>query len=107
MRTRQITVPKDKEAESALDYDIATPQQLLELKLTNEEFEKFWKEGIFSLINQVGNINIDDFEDEHITDLNIIENVLYELNRNRNSSTEIIKMFELALEYKTSIHFYF
>ncbi|BAP33181.1 uncharacterized protein CHSO_4144 [Chryseobacterium sp. StRB126] len=35
-----IIVPKDKEAETALDYDLATPEQVIELNLTNEAFEK-------------------------------------------------------------------
>ncbi|WHT39828.1 hypothetical protein QNH98_03895 [Myroides sp. mNGS23_01] len=37
--SKVISVPKDKEAESALDYNNAKPEQLVELKLTNEEFD--------------------------------------------------------------------
>ena len=38
MRQRVITVPKDKEAEQALDYNEAKPTQLIELILKDEEF---------------------------------------------------------------------
>ena len=102
-----IVVPKNKEAEIALDYDTATPDQIIELKLKDDEFERLWNEGIIFLVNKISNSNIDDFEDEHITDLNLIRNSWNELKKNPHSPEEINKMFELALYYKTSIHFYF
>lgn len=102
-----ITVPKNKEAEIALDYNLASPEQIVELNLTNIQLEKLWNDGIFHLIIKVSNSNIDDFEDEHITNLNDIYNTLSELKKNPNCSGDIIEMFELALSYKTSIHFYF
>ncbi|MGQ8869829.1 hypothetical protein [Myroides sp. TSA_177.3] len=105
--SKVISVPKDKEAESALDYNNAKPEQLVELKLTNEEFDILWEEGIFSLINRISGSNIDDFEDEHITDLDVISLVLKELKMCDAHSKDIVKMFELALEYRTSVHFYF
>ena len=55
----------------------------------------------------VGFEYVDDFEDEHIIDLNLIYNSCRELKKNFNDISEIIKMFELALMYRTSIHFYF
>ncbi|SDJ39765.1 hypothetical protein [Chryseobacterium jejuense] len=102
-----IIVPKDKEAETALDYDLATSEQIVELNLTNEAFEKLWNEGVFSLINKTSNSNIDQFEDEHITDLNYISNSFIELKKISDDIEDIIKMFELAITYNTSIHFYF
>ncbi len=51
------------------DYDTATSEQVVELKLTAYEFEKLWNEGVFALINKISDSNIDDYEDEHITDL--------------------------------------
>ncbi|HBN6703794.1 TPA: hypothetical protein L3261_002027 [Elizabethkingia anophelis] len=104
---KTIVVPKNKEAEIALDYDTATPDQVIELILSNDEFNKLWSKGVFSLINSISQSNIDDFEDEHIIDLNLIYNSSRELKKNFNDISEIIKMFELALMYRTSIHFYF
>lgn len=105
--SKLIIVPKDKDAEVALDYDWATQEQIIELSLTDEEFERLWSEGIFTLINRISNANIDDFEDEHITDLNSISNSYIELKNTPHGTEDIIKMFELAINYKTSIHFYF
>lgn len=102
-----ITVPKNKDAEIALDYDTATPEQIVEINLTDIQFDKLWNKGIFLLINRISNSNIDNFEDEHITNLDFIYNTLNELKKNPNSIEQIIEMFELALLYKTSIHFYF
>lgn len=105
--SKKIIVPKDKQAEIALDYDTATPEQIIELNLADDEFENLWNEGIFALISNLSNCNIDDYEDEHITDLDLILKSLHELKKTINSPVKIIKMFELALLYKTSIHFYF
>ncbi|MBT2620292.1 hypothetical protein [Chryseobacterium sp. ISL-6] len=105
--SKTIIVPKNKEAENALDYDTASKEQLVELNLSEQEFEKLWNEGVFFLINKVSKCNIDDYEDEHITDLSLISNTLIELNKILDGSEKIIKMFEFALIYKTSIHFYF
>ncbi|MEA1851438.1 hypothetical protein U9K52_21200 [Chryseobacterium sp. MHB01] len=105
--SKKIIVPKSKEAEIALDYDAVSPDQIVELNITNDEFKKLWDDGVFILINKIANSNIDDFEDEHITNLESIHNSLNELKKNANGSDEIIEMFELALSYETSIHFYF
>lgn len=102
-----IVVPKNKEAEIALDYDTATSEQVVELSLTHYEFEKLWNEGVFALINNISDSNIDDYEDEHITDLNLISRSYHELKKLPCKPEEIIKMFEFAIMYKTSIHFYF
>ncbi|PUB24724.1 hypothetical protein C8J95_1202 [Elizabethkingia sp. YR214] len=104
---KTIVVPKNKEAEISLDYDTATPDQIIELILSNDEFDKLWSKGIFSLINRISQSNIDDFEDEHITDLNLIHSSFQELKKISNDIPEVVKMFELALMFKTSIHFYF
>jgi hypothetical protein len=102
-----IVVPKNRKTEIALDYDAAASEQLVELYLTDDEFDRLWNMGVFTLINRISNCIIDDFEDEHITDLNLIFNTLNELKKILEDSEEIIEMFELSLLYKTSIHFYF
>ncbi|WP_158963111.1 hypothetical protein [Myroides fluvii] len=102
-----ITVPKDQAAQDALNYDCAASEQLIELELTKEEFEELWNDGVFTAINRITGSNIDDFEDEHIMDLQVIEQVWNELKTNQITPKNILQMFELALVYKTSIHFYF
>lgn len=105
--SKTIIVPKNEKAEIALNYDTANSDEIIEINLTNEEFKRLWDKNIFHLINRISNCNIDEFEDEHIVDLDFIYNSWNELRKNNDSSEEINKMFELALLYKTSIHFYF
>lgn len=105
--SKVITVPKNQVAQEALDYDYDASEQLIELELTKEEFEELWNDGVFTAINRIIGNNIDDFEDEHIMDLQVIEHVWNELKTNQIAPKNILQMFELALIYKTSIHFYF
>lgn len=102
-----IIVPKNKEAQIALDFDMTSPEQIVELTITSDEFNRLWNDGLFSLIDKTSKCTIDEFEDEHITDLELISKSLYELKKRSFNAEKIIKMFELALLYKTSIHFYF
>lgn len=51
MGNKTISVPINAAAEEALDYDRATPQQLIEEELSEEEFNLLWKEGYFDLLN--------------------------------------------------------
>ena len=115
MNQKIITVPKDQEAEKALDIDTATPDQLIEIKLGEKTFQDLWQQGIFTLINNVASSNIDDFEDERITDEDAIKNVIAVLKTKEESVdgelksviSEIIDLFTEALNRKTGIYFYF
>jgi hypothetical protein len=104
---KKIIVPKNREAEITLDNDTASSEQLIEWNLTDDEFYRLWNSGIFILINEISNSLIDDYEDEHIKDLNLISDSLIEIKKIPGIPLQIIKMFEEALMYKTSIHFYF
>lgn len=112
--SKLIIVPKDKKAEIALDYDEALDEQLIKLKLTNNEFNSLWENNIFSLINETANCNIDVFEDENITNTKTIKIVIEELKNIQSNSTiindillSIIKLFIEASERGTGIYFYF
>ena len=115
MRNRIITVPKDKKAEHSLDYDEARENQLIEWLLLDNEFDHLWEAGIFDLINDTADSNIDDFEAESITETEGIKKVVEALKmRIEISNTEIrpllfkvIRLFEEALSRNTSIHFFF
>lgn len=111
--TKLIIVPKDKCSEELLDYDLANDSQLYILKLKEAFFLILWKNNIFSDINKICNVNIDDFEDEKITNANSINLVInYLIKRERVYGYEedmqcLLKMFELALKEKVGIYFYF
>jgi hypothetical protein len=105
--SKTISVPIDQQAAYDLDYNIAKKEQLVEMELTDSEFNTLWNEGIFSMIDKIASCTIDEFEDEHITDLAVINEILNELKKSKADLRDLIKMFELAIAYKTSIHFYF
>jgi hypothetical protein len=115
MKQRFIIVPKDEEAENALDFDEAKDNQLIKLILQDPEFYKLYEEGLFVLINQVGNVNIDDYEDECIKDRDAINNVIKSLSIRETLVSEEIKplfiqikqMFEEGLRRRTGIYFFF
>lgn len=102
-----IVIPKNKTAERDLDFDKAAPEELVEIKLEQNEFHSIWDSGIFLLINKICETNIDDFEDEHIYDLNLIAIVYDKIKIEFPNHKKIIEAFNYALSYKTSIHFFF
>ena len=114
MRTRVIVVPKDKEAEAALDFDNATKEQLIEFYLTEEEFFFLYQEGIFELINDKGKTDIDDFEDASIVEnsnlisvLEVFDVKISDLTTNKCLTASLLNLFKEALSRKTGIYFFF
>ncbi len=116
MKIRWITVPKDKKAEIDLDYDQASHNQLIEIKLNQSQFDQLWNNEIFKLINSVSGSLIDDFESETITNNNKILNVIIKLQEKNKTicnpelkqlTVNIINLFEEAYQRKTNIHFDF
>ena len=110
-----IVVPLDKEAEIALNFDSATPKQLIELRLTDSVFYTLFNLNFFSKINQLADCNIDDFEDEKINSKQKIELILKDsslfsithtvkINRTIKS---IQNLFKEAYHRNTGIYFYF
>ncbi|MCB0697944.1 MAG: hypothetical protein KDC07_11300 [Chitinophagaceae bacterium] len=109
---RYITVPKDKSAEIALDYDEAVKEQLLEIELTESDINKLWEMGLFATINSLTGSNIDVYETESIFDIDMLRNVLESgIFDNRiyagiDHVAKIKDLFQEALKRKTSIHFF-
>ncbi|WP_158989503.1 hypothetical protein [Mucilaginibacter sp. L196] len=110
-----ICVPKDSIAEKRLEYDLAESDELIELNFEDESFYKLWNTGFFNSINKMIGIIIDDFEDEHISNITEIKKVIdsdifsnYSLDKKLDIITEKIKsLFEEAYKRKTSIRFFF
>jgi len=115
MKQRVITVPKDKYAEKSLDYDEANENQLIDFHLTDTDFKLLWDNGLFTLINDAGNSNIDDYEDDSVKGVINIENVINALKVKQvsiagelvSSVEKIRNLFEEALERGTGVYFYF
>lgn len=67
MKRRYIVTPKDKAAE-LLDYIKSADNDLIELVLAEKQFNVISCHNVFSSLNEILGCNIDDFEDEPITD---------------------------------------
>lgn len=108
---RYITIPKDKEAAIALDYDIAKPEQLIEWRLTHEEFTELWNLQLFDKINTTCDTIIDDYEDECITELEILKQCFSVVNNFTNQGNGSVKRFsemvKTAIDLDTGLYFYF
>ncbi|MGF6929469.1 soluble cytochrome b562 [Chitinophaga sp. W2I13] len=110
MKNKTIVVPIDDKAKIALDYDNATPEQLMEVVLSDAEFKVLWDTGFFELINKIADVNIDDYEDEGIEDKEKLGKVLASdiFTASAIDSVNHIKsLFEEALKRETGIYFYF
>jgi hypothetical protein len=115
MRTRVITVPKDKKAEEALDFDIATEEQLIELALSEEEFYFLDRSGVIDLINSEGNTIVDDFEADSVTGTENLSKVIEALSSKEfagNSSQlqvvqSVLTLFKEAFHRNTGVYFFF
>lgn len=110
MKNKTIAVPKNQDAEIALNYDRATPEQLIEMTLDETMFKELWESGFFERINNIAGVNIDNYEDEHITELEKLGKVLASDIFTANvidSIRQIRSLFEEAVTRKTGIYFYF
>ena len=106
-----ITVPKDKEAEEALDFAEATPDQLIELFLTDEEVDELLLAGVFDIMNEITGAMIDDYESAEIVEKEKLELVLESDAFTKNAAidklAQIKLLFQEALERGTGVYFFF
>lgn len=106
-----ITVPRDKEAEKALDYGEATDDQLIEVRLTDSEFDELWRAGVFDIMNEITEAMIDYFESAEIVEKEKLEKVLesdaFDKNAVVDKLAQIKVLFQEALERGTGVYFFF
>lgn len=115
MRQRIITVPKDKNAEEALDYDEAEKEQLIELSIEEADFQFLYENGFIELINKVGDTNIDSFEDDAVRGKEHLSEIVAAINRKEFSGIDsqykliqdIVSLFKEAIDRDTGVYFYF
>ncbi|GGH21478.1 hypothetical protein GCM10007423_02630 [Dyadobacter endophyticus] len=110
-----ITVPLTHSAVRRLDYDVAEPGDLIEMKLEDETFHELAKCGLFDKINALSNKIIDEFEDEMIVEQSqlqaILESHVFEPGNYPASLSDVLArieaMFKEALTRSTGVYFYF
>lgn len=108
-----ISVPKDKVAQEALEFNRATDEQLLEMKLNEEKFRLLDKADIFYLINDECNTVIDEYEEDSITELELLDKCIKLLDNFKADGElkelidKLIELVKEARSRKTGIFFYF
>lgn len=109
---KTITVPLSKEAMHRLDYNESIDGDLLELELSDNQLHILNKVNLFEEVNYKLGLNIDDYEDESLHDMNKIKNLNKILTSMINKENEhiinsILELSNVALNKKTGIFFYF
>lgn len=111
MKVRKcIKVPKDKIAERALSYGDATPDQLLEVYIADDEFDELWEAGVFTTMNEITGAMIDYFESAKIVERKQLEQVLTIAFKNGiliDKLDRIKVLFQEALNRGTGVYFFF
>ncbi|UIR57315.1 hypothetical protein LZQ00_05735 [Sphingobacterium sp. SRCM116780] len=112
-KKRYILTPKTVEIANKLDQDLASSEELIEIVLTEDDYNGLEKLGFFSFLNDLVNVNIDDYEDEVIVGDDHIRKVLSSIdsfdkaNKQKSLLNEIRELFREALIRKTGVYFYF
>ena len=110
-RNKYIRVPRDKKAMEDYDFGIQKEEQLEEMVLSEEQYNKLNEIGVFEIINQACDTIIDEYEEEVLelskipTALEVIEKLIRD-----NKSEELLRlreMLELAVSYNTIVGFDF
>lgn len=114
MTTRYITVPLTSAAERRLDRNEASPDELKECLLEDQEFWILWNSGIFERINQECNTLIDSFEDDKLAtsgQQKKAEQIVLEWLSSADEALgqlleEFLKLLRAAQSLNTGIYFY-
>lgn len=97
MRTRCLTVPKNKKGIDECEYGIQNTDNLVEATLDEDEFDILWRRGIFKSINDHCDLMIDDYESEDIS----AENLRKCLDVISEIPGKFYEMAQLAIKYNT------
>lgn len=110
---RCISVPVSLDVMNRLEYDKCIGGDLIDCYLDNNEYHILQNANIFHSINNLLDINIDDYEDERIIGIenlckaqSVIKNSL-----SYDSSNRLLKLLlsqvEKAISFNTGVFFYF
>ncbi|UXY10993.1 hypothetical protein N7922_00220 [Kosakonia sp. ML.JS2a] len=108
-----IAVPVNLEAMNRLDYDQCQEEDLVEVIFEEHDYNELWDSGIIEILNNQLGKNIDDYEDENITDLDELRQCRVIIGERINivpSSIILEKLYSqvnLAIDYKIGVFFYF
>jgi len=108
-----VLVPNDIKAMHRLDMDATADGDLVEYRMTQNEFDILWNIGYFDALNSSLNLSIDEFEDEKI-DISGIDKAMVISNSYMEDHpvasrclTSIVELLELARKKRTGLFMYF
>ncbi|WP_165091243.1 hypothetical protein [Neisseria yangbaofengii] len=108
-----IVVPLNSLAFHALNYNEANPSDLIAINLTRNQVHELFNKNFFQQINSLLDIDIDDFEDEEIIDIEkliifkeFISNWIDEHSKD-NIYEKILDLVSIAIEKETGVFFFF
>ncbi len=109
---KYISVPVNKSAMESLDLDNCVDGDLIELILDEDNYTNLLESNVINQLNNELDINIDDYEDEKIIDLDklikaksIIQNSI--VSNNSEALIQLLTQVDNAIKYKTGLFFYF
>lgn len=108
-----ISVPVNTDAMDRLEYDECTDGDLVEVLLDEDNYNQLWNTGVFNLLNDKLDKNIDDYEDERIIGLNDLYQARMIINEKILSNptddvlNKLLSQVNLAINFNTGIFFYF
>ncbi|MWP62468.1 hypothetical protein [Gilliamella sp. Pas-s25] len=95
-----------------LDFDDCLDGDLIELTLDEDNYANLLKSNVINQLNNALGINIDDYEDEKIINIDklitakyIIENSI--ISNNSKVLIQLLNQVDNAIKYKTGLFFYF
>ncbi|OCG49560.1 hypothetical protein A9G35_10870 [Gilliamella sp. Choc5-1] len=109
---KYITVPINTRAMSRLDFNDCMDGDLIELTIDEDNYANLLKSNVINQLNNALGINIDDYEDEKIINIDklIIAKHIIESSIISNNSKVLIQLLtqvDNAIKYKTGVFFYF
>ena len=106
---KTITVPKTPAAAARLDRDAATADDLIEMELTGDAFDRLFSSGWVASVNAAVGCMIDDYEDERIVDPDALDRVAAITARMGDAEPfpRIAALAEEAKRRGTGLHVYF
>lgn len=111
--SRVFSVPLDRQAQEALDRDEASQDQLIERKITNEEFKYLFESGLLEKINSECDCNIGDYESEEITGLASLRKLRDILSTEDSKGAfeslfeDLLKLSNEAIDRETGVYIFF
>lgn len=109
---KYLTVPVNTSAMERLDFDDCIDGDLIELTLDEEHYANLLKSNIINQLNSALKVNIDDYEDEKIVNIDnlVTAKTIIQNSINSNNSEVLVQLLnqvDNAIKYKTGLFFYF